>query len=325
MLRFLYLWLVRLHPRRFQKRFGDEMLSIFDEAQGRVGAAKLLGDGAVSLVRQWTLRPEFSEEPLAAGAHRVHEGAPTFCIVDDSLPCRRALINGTALSLVVFSVICFAMIYDQNHVVLKPFFSVPFDFSASSLPEGKPIQPSVIARRQFEGQSVPQLVPEHKSPRIQPAALPKVPANPPTAPTLARERTATGVKSAHTKQESRERQLIVSPPSPSRHGPTPSAGTWIRVEIPRRVLRSYAGTYVADAQHGLKLSVSFESDELRFEIPGEESRALLPVSETQFLVRDASGRWVEFSKNQDGTVQLDFYENDRHITARRSPSGSLKN
>jgi hypothetical protein len=298
MLRFLYLWLVRLHPRRFKKRFGDEMLSIFDEAQGKVGAAKLLGDGAISVVRQWALRPEFSEEPLAAaGVHRVRDSAPTFRIVDHSLPCRRALINGSALSFVVFSVICFAMIYDQNHVVFKPLFSVPFDFSVSSLPEGKSIQGSVIARHKFEDQSAPQPVTEHKLPGAQPAAVPKVPANPPAARPVAPKPAASGPKPAHTsKQQRGERQLIVSSAIPLPNGPARSAGTWIRVEIPRRVLRSYAGTYVAHAQDGLKLFVSFESDELHLEVPEEERRTLLPASETEFLVKDAPDCWVALIK-----------------------------
>jgi hypothetical protein len=54
----LYQWLVRLHPRPFRKRFGPEMLCVFDEAAaaGRLG---LLADCVLSLARQWVLRSGF--------------------------------------------------------------------------------------------------------------------------------------------------------------------------------------------------------------------------------------------------------------------------
>ncbi|MGA9800748.1 MAG: hypothetical protein WBQ68_17165 [Terriglobales bacterium] len=32
MLRFVYRWLLRLHPARFRVRFAEEMLAIFDDA-----------------------------------------------------------------------------------------------------------------------------------------------------------------------------------------------------------------------------------------------------------------------------------------------------
>jgi len=48
--RLAYRFLLRLHPASFQHDFGDEMLWIFDEQPG--GAAYLLFDGAISLLRQ---------------------------------------------------------------------------------------------------------------------------------------------------------------------------------------------------------------------------------------------------------------------------------
>jgi hypothetical protein len=53
MLRNLYRCLVRLHPERFRVRFEEEMLWIFDEAEGMFGAASIVGDACGSLVRQW--------------------------------------------------------------------------------------------------------------------------------------------------------------------------------------------------------------------------------------------------------------------------------
>jgi hypothetical protein len=52
MLRPLYRCLLRLHPPGFRRRFGDEMLSIFDQAAGKAAAFKLLADGLLSLAQQ---------------------------------------------------------------------------------------------------------------------------------------------------------------------------------------------------------------------------------------------------------------------------------
>ena len=52
----LYAALLWLHPPGFRRRFGDELLCIFDEARPSHGALPLLADGAVSFLRQWTLR-----------------------------------------------------------------------------------------------------------------------------------------------------------------------------------------------------------------------------------------------------------------------------
>jgi hypothetical protein len=59
MLRSLYRCALHLHPPAFRKRFGDEMLAIFDQAHGTASALKLIFDALFSLSRQWTLRPEF--------------------------------------------------------------------------------------------------------------------------------------------------------------------------------------------------------------------------------------------------------------------------
>ncbi len=57
MTRRLYRLIVWLHPGAFARRFGGEMLSIFDEG-GRAFAISLLLDGVVSLGRQWLLRTD---------------------------------------------------------------------------------------------------------------------------------------------------------------------------------------------------------------------------------------------------------------------------
>lgn len=52
---FVYRVIVWMHPPAFRQRFGDEMLSIFDES-GPEYALTLVRDGLVSLLRQWLLR-----------------------------------------------------------------------------------------------------------------------------------------------------------------------------------------------------------------------------------------------------------------------------
>ena len=70
MYRLAYRCVVRLHPRVFREQFGHEMTWIFEEATQTHGALRLLGDGVISLMRQWVLRPR----PAANVA--LAEGAP---------------------------------------------------------------------------------------------------------------------------------------------------------------------------------------------------------------------------------------------------------
>jgi hypothetical protein len=64
MTRGLYQLIVRMHPPTFRRRFGDEMMSIFDEAVGQHGFVLML-DGLISCARQWLLRTSFWKLPLA--------------------------------------------------------------------------------------------------------------------------------------------------------------------------------------------------------------------------------------------------------------------
>jgi hypothetical protein len=61
----LYRALVWLHPSAFRLRFADEMLWIFAEAETAWGAAALLGDAALSLLRQWLIRTALWKWALA--------------------------------------------------------------------------------------------------------------------------------------------------------------------------------------------------------------------------------------------------------------------
>jgi len=85
MLRYLYRFVVRAHPGSFRRRFGDEMLSIFDQSEGKLSHASLLLDGVLSLFRQWALRPDLEQERCAVdGGWRspflqVREGQTARC------------------------------------------------------------------------------------------------------------------------------------------------------------------------------------------------------------------------------------------------------
>jgi CubicO group peptidase (beta-lactamase class C family) len=68
-----YRCLVRLHPRAFREQFGEEMTWIFEDARETHGALRLLGDGVISLMRQWILRPAPSSVVAAEAASALHE------------------------------------------------------------------------------------------------------------------------------------------------------------------------------------------------------------------------------------------------------------
>jgi hypothetical protein len=52
-MRFIYRLLLKLHPVRFRRRFGEKMLLIFDETPKNTW---LVVDGVGSMARQWVLR-----------------------------------------------------------------------------------------------------------------------------------------------------------------------------------------------------------------------------------------------------------------------------
>jgi CubicO group peptidase (beta-lactamase class C family) len=71
MYRMAYRGVVRLHPRAFREEFAEEMMWIFEEARETHGALRLLGDGMISLLRQWVLRPRPSGVAVAEAASSV--------------------------------------------------------------------------------------------------------------------------------------------------------------------------------------------------------------------------------------------------------------
>jgi len=109
MLRALYRGLLYLHPPAFRKRFAEEMLWIFDEAAATRGTLGLFGDGLVSLLRQWIVRPESWHAPLAAiGPARAGSSAffawEHFEVPQDRLPFYRWM-QGSVISLGMLSAV----------------------------------------------------------------------------------------------------------------------------------------------------------------------------------------------------------------------------
>jgi hypothetical protein len=149
MLRHLYRRLIAFHPPYFRKRFGDEMLSIFDQAGTSFVKIRLLSDLMVSLARQWIFRPQFWHEPALRNPIPA-SGAPEFLILEDFRPRTGALIDGALLSAMIFTMVCFAMGYAWNHPVLirivQPYWKISrgaatAQASTSRVPPPAPLSP----------------------------------------------------------------------------------------------------------------------------------------------------------------------------------------
>jgi Ca2+-binding EF-hand superfamily protein len=95
--RWLYIKLLWMHPRAFRQRFGDEMLGIFDQSEGK-GA--LLMDGVISLLRQRALR-------RSPALPATVDGAPLFYMGEPEVPRAGALLPGVLITLFAFAAISF--------------------------------------------------------------------------------------------------------------------------------------------------------------------------------------------------------------------------
>jgi CubicO group peptidase (beta-lactamase class C family) len=98
---------VRLHPRIFREQFGEEMMWIFEEATQTHGALRLLGDGVISLMRQWILRPRPSGVVLAEAASATSRDVGLFAwehigASPSRLPAGR-WVQGGLISLALFA------------------------------------------------------------------------------------------------------------------------------------------------------------------------------------------------------------------------------
>lgn len=154
----LYRWAVRLHPSSFRRRFGDEMLSIFDQQKATPAALGLLLDCFFSLLRQWTLRPHVGTElPAAPLRNATVDHIPSFETLDTCQPRTSAIINGTVLSLILFYLIAFAIRYGSIHVlnlgILKIAVNRTQPFSRESKTSSEHLQVDVIPTEPEDSQS----------------------------------------------------------------------------------------------------------------------------------------------------------------------------
>jgi hypothetical protein len=100
-MRILYRLLLHLHPPAFRERYGEEMLWIFDQTAGGLKTARLLGDAAISLIRQRLLRRDQNDADSRGMA--LVGSAPMFLIPAGALPTGRILFSGALCSLLMFS------------------------------------------------------------------------------------------------------------------------------------------------------------------------------------------------------------------------------
>jgi hypothetical protein len=114
------------------------MQSIFDEADSGVAEVGLLGDAVLSLLRQWSLRPQsWEESPLIAAG----EGTTLFSVLDRNKPRTAALVCGAFLSILVLNGVSWTMGYAWNHPIFielrQPVFVPPasWDRKSTSVPQ----------------------------------------------------------------------------------------------------------------------------------------------------------------------------------------------
>jgi hypothetical protein len=75
-------------------------------------------DSMLSLIRQWTLRPEFWRESVSAPTpHAALDGIPSFGTLNPFRPRAAAVVPGLILSIAIFSLTCVAIKYSWIHVL----------------------------------------------------------------------------------------------------------------------------------------------------------------------------------------------------------------
>lgn len=158
MLRRLYRCAVRLHPPTFRRRFGDEMLYIFDQQKGKVAALGLVLDCIFSLLRQWRLPPHegsgLSSAPLGSP---TLDYIPSFETFGSFQPRTSAIIHGVLLSLVLFWMTAFGIRHSWIHVLnihipeigASPTEPVEVNPTEANDPQGKAIASNAPPTRQL--------------------------------------------------------------------------------------------------------------------------------------------------------------------------------
>jgi D-alanyl-D-alanine carboxypeptidase len=123
--RLAYRCMVKLHPRVFRKQFGEEMIWIFEEAAETHGMLRLLGDGILSLARQWAFGSTPAEVPVTAAAVSGSREPAWFAwehinASSSRLPAGRWLQGGLT-SLALFAAVWLAVTQSINRLPIKSF------------------------------------------------------------------------------------------------------------------------------------------------------------------------------------------------------------
>ena len=137
MVRWVYLALLRLHPRAFRERFGDEMIAIFEAEERNGKNLALLFDAVASLFRQHFLRTPRRQPSLSMAGPVGPPDVPLFHTFDSSLPRRSALLNGALLSLMCLALLNFANSRGADKVIYAGYFPMGLSLARifSELPD----------------------------------------------------------------------------------------------------------------------------------------------------------------------------------------------
>jgi hypothetical protein len=281
MLRRLYRCAVRLHPSSFRRRFGDEMLYIFDQQKGTRAAARITLDCVFSLLKQWTLRPHIDPDRSTALLSPTADHIPSFETIDAFRPRASAIINGTALSLILFCLTVFAIRYSWIHVLNLDIRENALVPSQQAQPRANPSHSADASTQPFARKS------KTSSDRLEFDLIPSEP-----------EATQAKINASR------------SPRTPGASIRARGVVIWLRLDL-------YAGKYIASSPPA-RISIRIEGDHLSLAVAGRPRVALSPVSRTRFVIVGAQSGYVEFTADQQGGICcLSLVESGNVITAKR--------
>jgi len=292
MLRFLYCAALRAHPRHFRERFAEEMQAIFDQADSPIQQVGLLADAVLSLLRQWTLRPEFLQERATAAPDG---GGLLFSSLGDSKPRTVALLYGAILSAFVLNGVSLTMGYAWEHPIFiairRPTIVPPAAWKARPKMQPVPIAPAEPSLYTDQGRVLLIFnAPSHPASPAPPSAKPVPHAGAPTA------------------------EFVETSP----------ATVNTNIDTPAGILQSYAGTYVSQAPAGQRVRVTIEGGRLQLEVVGEFRSLLAPLPNPQLLACSVGDCWVTFSTSAKGTVdRIEVHHLGREILALREQRGMV--
>ncbi len=313
MLRWMYQGILHLHPHNFRARFGEEMLSIFDQSESRSIRGRLLADGLASLLRQWILRSEFRRSNRAqALALPGGDGIPGFYTFAPFKPRGGALIQGAVLSFAIFCAVCFIMKYGVNHPVYMPFVGVVTEENPQTerLVNAIPSSEDAIAPLGVTGRMSTFLPIDRE--RLNSKLRQLIPNSGKTlGPDQKLHAAGVPVRPGTTKIPER---------LPGNGGQAAASASInpLVAAVPEWMLRSYVGVYIVKATGQIEVSVSLEEGQLYIAVRGEPKSPLIPMSENRFTPSGGSDLWIEFSPPDGNTPErMDIHSGQYQVAAYR--------